>query len=105
MLSLSEPRARPQLTLIAERPFTDPNDAVFRGIFDDDGVDVLPYEIIRRTCPPNSLARLATVPKAIGSNPVIHHKHTAAFTASEAEGRFIIDHDTERSSWCDQPDL
>ncbi|ORY88466.1 hypothetical protein BCR35DRAFT_276816 [Leucosporidium creatinivorum] len=61
-----------------------------------------PFETIRRACPPSSLARLADVPKNLGSNPIISQEYTTSFTTPEG---FIFDHAAERESWCSQPDL
>ncbi|ORY83574.1 hypothetical protein BCR35DRAFT_303455 [Leucosporidium creatinivorum] len=61
------------------------------------------FSVIRNACPPSSLARTAALSPAPGVSHRISHAYTSEFTSSL--GHFIVDHNLERSSWCDQPDL
>lgn len=61
------------------------------------------FEQLRKTCPPSSAARKATLSPHSGSNPVISQQYTKRFVTSE--GAFLASPELEQSTWCDQPDL
>ena len=63
------------------------------------------YEVLRKACAPSSGARRAVLSPHPGTHPVTSLRYASAFTTPEHLGAFITDHDLERRSWCDQPDL
>lgn len=63
------------------------------------------YELLRKACAPSSGARRAVLSPNPGTHPVTSLRYASAFTTPEHLGGFITDHDLERRSWCEQPDL
>lgn len=63
------------------------------------------YEVLRKACAPSSGARRAVLSPDPGTHPVTSLRYASAFTTPPHLGAFITDHDLERRSWCDQPDL
>ena len=62
---------------------------------------------MRAACPPTSLARTLPPTPPVVYSPAISAKHTAPFTTPSLHGEagFVTDHELERRSWCDQPDI
>ncbi|GAA5864865.1 hypothetical protein JCM3774_004254 [Rhodotorula dairenensis] len=63
------------------------------------------YEILRKACAPSSSARRVVLSPDPGTHPTTSLRYASAFTTPEHLGAFITDHELERRSWCDQPDL
>ncbi|GAA5977769.1 hypothetical protein JCM10908_005088 [Rhodotorula pacifica] len=63
------------------------------------------YEVLRKSCAPSSGARRAVLSPHPGTHPVTSLRYASPFTAHSHLGAFITDHNLERRSWCDQPDL
>ncbi|GAA5874498.1 hypothetical protein JCM8547_007378 [Rhodosporidiobolus lusitaniae] len=63
------------------------------------------YAVIRRSCPPSSLARLSPLHPAPGTAPHITPLFTSYFTLHPSRGSFLLSPALERRTWCDQPDL
>ncbi|KAI5479952.1 capsular associated protein, glycosyltransferase family 90 protein [Pseudohyphozyma bogoriensis] len=61
------------------------------------------YDVLRRSCPPSSLARRTPLSAHPGQSPQISTKYTKAFTTTM--GNFLASPRAERETWCDQPDL
>ncbi|GAA94302.1 hypothetical protein E5Q_00951 [Mixia osmundae IAM 14324] len=78
----------------------DPDEKVNWHLIDHE--DVRAWDVIRRSCPPESFSARASVKEPLGENPVISDRFTAPFATKH--GQFLYNASAEMDI-CTQPDL